>query len=80
MIDKDEWRAATGMRGGGRKKFSKKPTGDQLPIRELEDWQKTFDVIICKPSAPEGFKGSGAGIAPAIRMIQACRIQPRVRS
>jgi hypothetical protein len=31
-IDKDEWFALTGLRGGGRKKFTVKPTGEQLPL------------------------------------------------
>lgn len=29
-IDKDEWAAATGLRGGGRKKFTKRASGEQL--------------------------------------------------
>ncbi len=29
-IDKDEWAAATGLRGGGRKKFTKRPAGEQM--------------------------------------------------
>jgi hypothetical protein len=29
-IDRDEWRRTTGLKGGGRKKFTKRPTGVQL--------------------------------------------------
>lgn len=32
-IDADEWARATGLKGGGKKKFTKRATGEQLPIR-----------------------------------------------
>jgi hypothetical protein len=66
-IDKDDWSRATGMLGGGRKKFTKQPTGEQLPIADLEDWQKSFEIVVCPP--PKEFRGTGAGMAAAIRMI-----------
>jgi hypothetical protein len=46
-IDKDDWYRATGFRGGGRKRFTKKPTGEQLTYvaRTLE--QQTFTVVFC---------------------------------
>lgn len=49
-IDKDRWQQLTGYNGGGRKKFTAKPTGMQMPIVELEDWQRTFDVIVDESS------------------------------
>jgi hypothetical protein len=66
-IDKDDWFRATGLRGGGRKKFTKKPTGEQFPIVELEPWQTEFEVIYAPP--PKDWKGTGGGMATASRMI-----------
>lgn len=66
-IDKDEWMRATGLKGGGKKRFTPKPNGEQPPIVELEDWQKSFEIIVCKP--PTEYIGEGPGIAPAARMI-----------
>lgn len=68
-IDKDDWLRATGMRGGARKKFSVKPTGEQMPVVALEDWQKSFEIIVCKPTAPE--MGAGPGMALPTRMVLA---------
>lgn len=42
-IDKDEWYAATGLVGGGRKQFSRKPKGEQLPWMPPEE--RTFKVV-----------------------------------
>jgi hypothetical protein len=67
-IDKDEWLRATGLRGGGRKKFTKVPDGDQFPIVELEEWQKSFEIVVCPP--PKEFKGVGPGIALPLRLIK----------
>jgi hypothetical protein len=66
-IDKDEWFRATGLRGGGRKKFTAKPNGEQFQIVELEDWQKSFEIIVGPP--PKEYHGEGPGISPAARMI-----------
>ena len=66
-IDKDDWYRTTGLRGGGRKKFTVKPTGEQLPLRELDDWQKSFMVVIGKPSPAQ--RGEGPGIALPARMV-----------
>ncbi|HXI17793.1 MAG TPA: hypothetical protein VNM48_15640 [Chloroflexota bacterium] len=46
-IDKDEWYATTGYKGGGRRKFTKNPVGPQLPLVELEAWQQSFKVVFC---------------------------------
>lgn len=77
-IDKDEWLRATGLRGGGRKKFTLSATGEQLPRVELEDWQREFEVIVGPP--PPDFSGSGAGIAPVVRMILAFGMTCTVRA
>lgn len=68
VIDKDDWFRATGLRGGGRKKFTAKPSGEQMPIRELEDWQKSFRVIVCDRMPDQ--KGDGPGIALPMRMMK----------
>lgn len=70
-IDKDEWKARTGLKGGGRKVFAKAPSGEQLPVVELEDWQKSFEVIVDESAARMCAEQSvgGAGIAPAARMV-----------
>ncbi|MCC8949322.1 hypothetical protein H8A97_30525 [Bradyrhizobium sp. Arg62] len=71
-IDRDEWLKATGMCGGGRKRFTKTPEGEQLPIDDLEDWQKTFEIHVGPP--PPGFEGTGGGMVTATRMILAHRM------
>jgi hypothetical protein len=69
-IDKDEWARVTGLKGGGRKRFTPRPSGEQFPNVELEDWQKSFEIIVCSP--PPRFDGfEGPDIAPAVRMILA---------
>lgn len=75
-IDKDDWFRATGARGGSKKRYTTKPTGDQMPIRELEDWQKSFRVIVCDP--PTDFKGTGAGDLAAARMMLTFRMRAHV--
>lgn len=70
-IDKDEWFARTGLRGGGRKKFTKEPSGEQLARVELQDWQKTFEVIVYEKAQAAGSEASaatGPGVAPAERL------------
>lgn len=72
-IDKDEWRRRTGLVGGGRKQFTESPTGEQLPIVTLEDWQREFEVIVDESAArfAEENKVTGAGVEPALRMVLA---------
>src|SRR6266487_5014440 len=48
-IDQADWFRATGLKGGGRKTFTPGPTGEQFPIKELEDWQTSFEVVIVGP-------------------------------
>lgn len=72
-IDKDDWYRSTGLRGGGRKKFTAKPSGEQFPIHELEDWQKSFEVIVCAPTPSKGepgYLGEGPGIALPLRLMR----------
>lgn len=80
-IDKDEWFAATGLRGGGRKVFTAAPTGPQLPIVELADWQKSFEVIVDEESCArfreeQGGTVTGAGVGPAARMVLGAKMIP----
>lgn len=75
-IDEDEWFRATGCPGGSRKKFTTKPDGVQLPIVELEEWQKSFEVIVFDP--PPEHVGVGPGELPVLRMIKAFGMTARV--
>jgi hypothetical protein len=45
MIDKDEWYAATGLHGGGRKQYTAAPRGPQMARVELAPHQRTFRVV-----------------------------------
>lgn len=66
-IDKDEWLRATGLRGGGRKKFTVKPNGEQFPYVEREPM--TFEIIIVGDGGRAASGGAeGPGVAPAARM------------
>lgn len=40
-----EWAARTDMKGGGKKAYTRKPSGPQLEWVDLEPWQKTLRVI-----------------------------------
>lgn len=75
VIDKDEW-ARLGYVGGGRKKFTAQPTGEQMPAEPLSEEERTFDVVVCDP--PPGFEGTGGGEIAAHRMMQAFGLKPRV--
>lgn len=81
-IDKDEWAARTGMRGGGRKKFTAEPTGEQFDAtipRTAE--QQTFEVIVCDPPKGRQFEGvQGGGLAAAARMALTFKLRPVVKS
>lgn len=66
VIDKDAWAAATGLKGGGRKRYTKAPTGPQLAWVERPECERTFRVIIC---APVPGQGAGPGLAPVARMV-----------
>lgn len=77
-IDKDEWLRATGLKGGGRKKFTPEPTGEQLPIEELADWQKSFEVVLVDGPPPEESE-CGPGISPIQRMVQTFGMSYMVR-
>jgi len=77
-IDKDEWHRATGIPvGGGRRQYTRTPTGEQMPWVELEDWQKHFEVIIAGDPKPE--LGEGPGIALPERIAQTFRMSYTVR-
>lgn len=43
-IDKDQWRKATGLRGGSRKKFTSKPVGERMEWIALEYCESHFIV------------------------------------
>lgn len=58
-IDQDEWARATGLRGGGRKTFTAKPTGEQMPYVERTKEESTFEVVIVGDGEP-GLAVTGA--------------------
>jgi hypothetical protein len=72
VIDKDEWLRETGMRGGGRKKFTTAPEGEQLERIAPEPGEGEFEIHVGSP--PPGWTGTGAGLAPAYRMILGARM------
>jgi len=72
VIDRDEWARATRFCGGGRKTYTARPIGEQMPRVELDEWQKSFEVIICDP--PKEYRGEGPGIALAERLVQQFRM------
>lgn len=45
-IDQDEWFAATGLKGGARKKFTSRPTGEQFSFIPRTAEEQTFLVIV----------------------------------
>lgn len=82
-IDSDAWFAATGQRGGGKKRFTVKPSGPQLPLAELEEWQKRFTIIIGEPvtkcpACGDEHGAAGGALPTTHRMIQAFRMAPRI--
>jgi hypothetical protein len=72
VIDKDEWFRATGLPGGGRKKFTTKPTGERL--RYLPRRPATFEIVVCDP--PKDYLGEGPGLAPAARLVLGFKMRP----
>lgn len=79
-IDKDAWYERTGLRGGGRKKFTKKPTGEQFPIVSIDPTDLEFDVIYCV-GAMEKFrewdpKSTGGGDAAMHRVALGFGMKP----
>lgn len=79
-IDKDDWFARTGLKGGGRKSFTSRPKGEQLPTLPLEAGQGEFEVVMTDPpSVPPGFDGQGGGHVAMERMLQAHRMRAHVR-
>jgi hypothetical protein len=73
-IDKDEWLKATGLRGGGRKKFTKEPTGEQLPLVALDEGQRSFEIIVDEPATTGG---EGPGLALPARLILGSKLRGR---
>lgn len=77
-IDKDEWFKKTGLRGGGRKRFTAKPTGVQLEIIPREPGEDDFDIIIVtKPGEPiPDLEGSAVGLtAERLRLAHGARVR-----
>lgn len=93
-IDKDEWARATGMVGGGRRQFTRLPSGEQIgpPIPRSEA-DNTFQVIYVGDGGAAVARGAGrlkrlkpadraqdgGGIPTAMRLIQQLRMKAVVR-
>lgn len=58
-IDKDKWFRATGMMGGGKKKYTTKPTGPQLDFIPRPEEDSTFDVIMVDRGYSRAHQASG---------------------
>lgn len=72
-IDTNDWYARTGSRGrGGKKKFTKKPTGLQLTVVQVEA-PKIRVFVVGDGGASVAGGASGAGELPLIRMMLACK-------
>ncbi|HEY1814848.1 MAG TPA: hypothetical protein VGG74_21020 [Kofleriaceae bacterium] len=78
-IDKDDWYRRTGLRGGGRKQFTVRATGLQLPVIETEPMQ--FDVIfVGAPGSvdgayvPERLKLESKAVVRSVRVINAKKV------
>lgn len=68
-IDKDEWFAATGLQGGGRKKFTVKPAGPQMPMRQTKPSE--IEVVIVGDGGASVANGSEGGAKFTLaRMLQ----------
>lgn len=66
-IDKDDWFLRTGLRGGGRKKFTKKAAGQQMPLVHIEP--PRIDIVIVGDGGVAAARGaSGPGLDPVHRM------------
>lgn len=79
-IDKDERLRATGLKGGGRKKFTAAPTGEQFPTIPRTPEENAFEVIVCDPPAAgtTAAQGTGPGEALPLRMVLAFGMRPVV--
>ena len=48
VIDAAQWETETGMKGGGRKVFTRKPAGEQLEYVERDPSEARFTVVFGK--------------------------------
>lgn len=71
-IDKDDWYRRTGLRGGGRKKYTVKPNGEQLALVAIDPADLEFDVVYCVDAMAKfrewDPKSTGGGDGAAARM------------
>ncbi len=74
-IDSAEWFATTGMKGGGRKVFTKAPSGPQLPYEARE--RPTYKIIIVGDGGASVARGgNGPGVALPERLRQRLGMVP----
>lgn len=62
-IDKDAWKAATGLKGGGRKTYTTRPSGEQLAYVALTIEERTFTVVLTLPIPESTSDVDGAAVA-----------------
>jgi hypothetical protein len=80
-IDKDEWHRRTGLKGGGRKKFTAQPDGPQLePQTDLTEEELTYEFVIVGDGGAAASRGAeGPGIALPERLHQRFGLKPRLK-
>ncbi len=59
--------------------FRGKPTGEQRPWKDLEDWQRSFEIHVVGPPTPSkgqpGYVGEGPGLLPVERMVHGFKMR-----
>jgi hypothetical protein len=61
--------------GYGTPMFSAKPKGEQLPWVELENWQRSFEVVYTGTCPPEQRGYEGGGLLAAERMVRGFKMR-----
>lgn len=74
-IDKGDWLRSTGCTGGGRKEFTSKPTGPQLPLVVTEPSQIRVFIVGDGGASVAGEGCVGPGELPVARMVHRFKAQ-----
>jgi hypothetical protein len=59
-------------------KFTVKPTGEQRPWQDLEDWQRSFEIHLGTPTPRKGqpgYVGEGPGLLPVDLMVKGFKMR-----
>lgn len=73
-ICRKQWLKKTGLVGGGRKRFTASPTGEQLPQRNLTEEELTYDLVVVGPPGQ-----GGPGVALPLHLAMAFGMKAEVR-